>query len=255
MLFIMQDQDAVSSELWINMLHGAEREAARLGLAIVPRQAIRGSPLKAPEASVVGLIFAVNTHDMYVPWATRTRLPVACAGYGTALGSADRVIGADWEGGFAAGRYLAGLGHRRIALVRGMAGLYGRSERWRGLCDGVAAAASDVELHDIIFPELAGFREAFERLVLGGFAPTALFCAHDGLAITTVSELPRFGILVPDDIFVMGFNDFVCATQIVPQLTTIRMPQEAIGAALVRCIATRTAPTDGIVMPPLRMSW
>jgi LacI family transcriptional regulator len=253
-LFIMQDQDAVSSELWINMLHGADREGARRGLAIVPRQATRGATLPSPEASVAGIIFAVNTPDPYMPWAARTGLPVACAGYGTALGSADRVVGADWEGGFAAARHLAGLGHRRIGFVRGMAGLYGRGERWRGLCDGAAAADESIEVRDITFPELTGFREVFERLVQGGFAPTALFCAHDGLAITAISELLRFGIRVPDDISVVGFNDFVCATQIVPQLTTIRVPQEALGAALVRCIAMRIAPNEGIAMPPLRIA-
>jgi LacI family transcriptional regulator len=135
-----------------------------------------------------------------------------------------------------------------------MAGLHGRSERWRGLRDGAAATDESIELREITFPELTGFRDAFERLVRGGFAPTALFCAHDGLAITAVSELSRFGIRIPDDISVMGFNDFVCATQIVPQLTTIRMPQEALGAALVRCIALRIGPHEGVAMPPLRIA-
>jgi LacI family transcriptional regulator len=47
------------------------------------------------------------------------------------------------------------------------------------------------------------------------------------------------GIRIPEDVSVVGFFDFAAATQIVPQLTTIRIPQEEIGVALVRCLISR----------------
>jgi LacI family transcriptional regulator len=38
-LFVRQEIDMVSSEMWLNVLHGAEAEAERLGYSVVPRQA------------------------------------------------------------------------------------------------------------------------------------------------------------------------------------------------------------------------
>ena len=249
----MQEQDPVSSELWINMLHGAERESVLHGLSVIPRQAGRNAVMPALEPSVVGLILAVHAPDLFLPWAARSGLPVACGGYGAPLSAADHVLGADWEGGHAVAQHLLRLGHRHIGFVRGMSGMTGRDERWRGLKDGAAGGGPEVLLKDIPFAEPGGFRSAFIRDAEAGFAPTALFCAHDGLAITVISELMQLGISVPDDVSVVGFNDFVCAMQIVPQLTTVRIPQEALGAALVRCIAARLSPTGGIALPPLRL--
>jgi LacI family transcriptional regulator len=251
-LFVMQDRDPVSSELWIHMLHGAEREGARHGLAIVPRQARQLTDVSALDAAVVGLVLAVTQPEAFRKQAQQAGLPMVWGGYGDVLGRVDRVTGADWEGGVAVGRLLTKLGHRKIGFVRGEDGLFGRMERLRGLRDGASECAA-TEVREIAFDEPHGFRGAFTDLVHSGFAPTALFCAHDGLAITAISELLGFGLRVPDDVSIVGFNDFACATQIVPQLTTIRMPMEELGVALIRCLAARLS-ADTSHMPPLHVA-
>lgn len=251
-LFVMQDQDPVSSELWVNMLHGAEREGARRGFAIVPRQARQFVNAVVGERTV-GVILAVNKPDSLLERALGIGLPIVCGGYCEAMTRVDRVVGDDWAGGVAVARLLAGLGHRCIGFVRGEPGLVGRTERMRGLRDGSHDVAG-IELCEIGFAEPDGFRDAFTSLVQSGIAPTALFCAHDGMAITVISELLRLGIRVPDDISVVGFNDFICATQIAPQLTTVRMPQEALGELMVRCLAMRLAARDGTQLPPLKIA-
>jgi len=107
---------------------------------------------------------------------------------------------------------------------------------------------------EIAFQEPGGFRDAFIASIRSGFVPTALFCAHDGLAVTAISELFRLGVRVPDDMSVVGFNDFVCATQIAPQLTTLRIPQEEIGVAVIRCLALRLSQSETERFPPLRIA-
>ncbi|HEY6430663.1 MAG TPA: LacI family DNA-binding transcriptional regulator [Acetobacteraceae bacterium] len=250
-LFVMHDQDNVSSEMWVNMLHGAEREGARHGYAIIARQARLLGDVARLHASVAGLILAMTRPAELIPDLSRAGLPMVSTGYVGPLDRVDQVVGADWEAGIVIARFLVGLGHRSIGFVRGQPGLFGRTERFRGLRDGALDRAA---VYEIGFPEPEGFREAFLQQVSNGVAPTALFCAHDGLAVTVISELLRLAIRVPEDISVVGFNDYVCATQIVPQLTTIRMPHEDMGAAAMRCLAQRIVQADAERLPPLRIA-
>ena len=81
------------------------------------------------------------------------------------------------------------------------------------------------------FKEDGGFIPALRSLQATGIAPTALFCAHDGLALTAVSELLARGYKIPEDMSVVGFGDFSAATQISPQLTIIKVQGLEMGVA------------------------
>jgi LacI family transcriptional regulator len=252
-LFIRQDVDPVSSELWLNLLHGAEMEGERRGLSVVPRQARYLHDPASIDSSVVGLILAVPYPAELSGVAARIGLPVVCAGYVGVLERVDQVVGADWEAGVAVGRFLMGKGHREIAFVHGNPRLLGRAERFRGLRDAMREVEGTT-VSNIVFDESAGFREAFLTHLRGGGAPTALFCAHDGIAVNVISELARLDIRVPDDVSVVGFNDFISASQVAPRLTTVRTPQMELGAAMMRCIADRALNPDFQTVPPLRIT-
>ncbi|MBN9026190.1 MAG: substrate-binding domain-containing protein, partial [Rhizobiales bacterium] len=76
----------------------------------------------------------------------------------------------------------------------------------------------------------------------------------DGIAVSAVSELLRMGLRIPEDVSVVGYSDFACATQISPHLTTVRTPQTEMGAAMVRCIADRLALPENRSRAPVRMA-
>lgn len=252
-LFVRQEIDPVISELWLNMMQGAEIEAERLGYTIVPRQAQFLDNGNELDPAIVGLILAVpRPRDLGVV-AARTGLPVVCASYVGPLDSFDQVVGADWESGMSVARMLIDLGHRNVAFVRGSSVPLGRAERFRGFYDGMMQH-SESHVDDIGFDEAIGFRAALLSYLEAGGKPTALFCAHDGLAVTAISELLRFGIEVPGDVSVVGFNDFACAQQISPHLTTVRTPQVEMGAAMVRRIVDRISTFEERPKPPIRIS-
>ncbi len=252
-LFIRQEVDPVSSELWLNLLHGAEMEGERRGLSVVPRQARYLNDPASIDSTVVGLILAVPYPAELSGIAAKIGLPVVCAGYVGALEPVDHVVGTDWEAGVAVGRFLMTRGHREIAFVHGNAKLLGRAERFRGLRDAMREVEG-ATVHDIVFDESVGFREAFLAHLRAGSAPTALFCAHDGIAVNVISELARLDVRVPEDVSVVGFNDFISASQVVPRLTTVRTPQLELGAAMMRCIADRALNPDFRTVPPMRIA-
>jgi LacI family transcriptional regulator len=252
-LFVRQEIDPVSSELWLNVMYGAEREAERHGFSIVPRQARTLPDPTRFDKSVAGLILAMPRPAEFSEALALARLPVVCASYAKPMERIDHVVGADWEAGMGVARLLLDFGHRDMAFVHGSAAPLGRAERYRGFRDGVLMQAG-TSVDDIIFDESAGFRDAFLSYLNRGGAPTALFCAHDGIAVNVVSELMHLGVRVPQDISIVGFNDFISASQVSPRLTTVRTPQVEIGAAMVRCIADRLSNSEAAARPPLRLA-
>lgn len=251
-LFVRQEIDMVSSEMWLNVLHGAEAEAERLGYSVVPRQA---RYLKSGEIdpAVVGLLLAVPRPSEITELAARTGLPVACATYAEPLSRFDHVVCADWEAGVTVAHMLAGMGHRNVAFVHGSTLPVGRAERYRGFRDGMLETPGTT-VDDIIFDEAQGFRRAFLAHIREGGQPTALFCAHDGIAVSAISELLQLGLRIPDDISIVGYSDFAAATQISPRLTTVRVPHVEMGALMVRCIADRLSSPESGARPPMRIS-
>ncbi|WP_410010573.1 LacI family DNA-binding transcriptional regulator [Phyllobacterium zundukense] len=249
--FLRQEIDRVSTELWSNILLGAEQEAEAYGFTVIPKQAhsLFDGPI---DEAVVGLILAVPYPDELSGIASQSNLPVVCSGYAAPLEHIDQVSGTDWEAGITIARYLATLGHRKFAFVHGDARLLGRAERFRGLCDG--AKEFDGTVDDLVFDEQAGLRKPLLDYMDAGGKPSALFCAHDGIAVSVISELALLGIRVPEDVSVVGFNDFISASQVAPRLTTIRTPHVEWGAAMTRCIVDRVSNPRFRAVPPLRIN-
>jgi LacI family transcriptional regulator len=54
-----------------------------------------------------------------------------------------------------------------------------------------------------------------------------------------MSELMRLGYRIPEDASVVGFGDYSAATQISPQLTTVKVFGQQMGAACVRLLDDR----------------
>lgn len=69
----------------------------------------------------------------------------------------------------------------------------------------------------------------------------AIFYANDILAVGGLLECARRKWKVPERLGIAGFDDVDLASQIVPALTTVRIPRYEIGAAAARLILARLA--------------
>jgi LacI family gluconate utilization system Gnt-I transcriptional repressor len=69
----------------------------------------------------------------------------------------------------------------------------------------------------------------------------AVFCSADALAVGALCECQRRGLAIPGDIAIAGFDDIPIAAQVVPALTTIRVPRYAIGERAGEMICARLA--------------
>lgn len=235
---VFHDADLINSELHMMVQNGVQREALALGYRLGMRWTHRPEEIGAFAESCAGLILVGPHPRDALDRAYASGRPTVRIGWLEPLEPVDQVAGTDHEAGAAVANYLIGLGHRVIAYVHGAPIYRGRKERYYGLRE-VMEAREDTILHDMRFEAETSFSEQLAALHARGIRPTAFFCAHDGLAVTVISECLRLGYRVPEDVSVVGFGDFSSAQQISPPLTTVRLRGIDMGAACVRLLDDR----------------
>lgn len=235
---IFHDTDYINSRFYLKLHQGIEREALSRGYRTTINWTHSAADIDRALKETSGLIL-VGPHEPSVFAAARAlNKPVVRQGRVSSLEKADNVSGTDHEAGAAVAEYLLSLNHRRIVYVHGQPGYRGRVERSNGMRE-VLEPLPDVDFREMIFEPEADFADHFAALLKTGFKPTAFFCARDGLALTVVSELLRLGYKIPRDVSVVGFGNDEVAVQVVPQLTTVGMDGEQVGAACMRLLDDR----------------
>ncbi|MEZ0497817.1 LacI family DNA-binding transcriptional regulator [Sphingomonas sp. IW22] len=132
----------------------------------------------------------------------------------------------DFEAAAAMTRHLIEMGHRDIGFIRGHPNQVASHERYRGFMHAVEKAGIDadrVRVEQGYFTYLSGLTAA-ERLLQGRQRPTAIFASNDDMAAAAVGVAHRQGLHVPRDVSIVGFDDVALATNIWPELTTVRQP-------------------------------
>jgi LacI family transcriptional regulator len=142
----------------------------------------------------------------------------------------------DNEGAFyQAGRFLAQLGHRRIALLNGDEKLTFAADRRAGLVRALAEAAIPPR-DDLFFsgPMSVENGYRFARAALSGAdMPTAFLCSSILLALGAQRAIAEAGLEVPNDISVIAHDDEMPsfrAEHLHPPMTTTRSSIRAAGA-------------------------
>jgi LacI family transcriptional regulator len=127
--------------------------------------------------------------------------------------------------------HLLAAGHRRIGFLGGPLGLSSAEERYAGYCRalGEAGVAHDAALvaRGSFAPDFA--QAATLAMLAQTDPPTALFASSDYLALGALRALRHAGASIPDDVSFVSFDDTLIGDMLVPALTAIRQPVEALG--------------------------
>lgn len=141
-------------------------------------------------------------------------------------------------------RHLYQLGHRHIAFMRGQPFSSDSEDRWRSLMAvarelGLAVQPELVVQLDqnISAPEL-GYPAA-QKLLAQKKPFTAVVSYNDLAAIGAIRVFRDFGLRIPEDVSVIGFDDIPGAEYHSPPLTTIRQPLSRMGNTAARLLLER----------------
>lgn len=167
---------------------------------------------------------------------------------GTANGEQFEVATNDREISAEMTRYLASLGHRRIAFIKGSRTHTAVGNRHTGYVDGLQQSGLPYADELVVEGDNSvdsGERGA-EQLLQLAERPTAIFAANDDMAAGVVRVATRIGVNIPEALSVAGCDDISLAQQIFPALTTIRQPLRAMAEAAARALidSARGKPHD-----------
>ncbi|HEY0412856.1 MAG TPA: LacI family DNA-binding transcriptional regulator [Allosphingosinicella sp.] len=135
-------------------------------------------------------------------------------------------------------RHLLELGHRHVGFIKGHPNHIASHDRARGFQDALREYGVDPNRAPIeqgYFTYRSGLT-ASERLLSRADPPTAIFASNDDMAAATVSVAHRRGLVVPDDLSVVGFDDTALATSVWPELTTVKQPISAMAEAALELL-------------------
>ena len=151
--------------------------------------------------------------------------------------------------------YLLSIGRTRIALINSqLTNAYARY-REKGFLDALGKAGMQANnnwiLHitefdfDIAVSVITSLLKQAER-------PDALYCVSDVYGAAAIKAIQNFGLRVPEDIAVVGFDNIDLSKMVVPSLTTINQPKKQLGhqacEMLINLIENPSTPTQHILL-------
>lgn len=123
-------------------------------------------------------------------------------------------------------RYLASLGHTRIAFIAGHESHKAVANRLLGYQDGLTQSGLKFSERLVAKGDntFSSGEICARDLLTRNRPPTAIFAANDDMAVATMGIAGQLGIAVPKQLSVAGFDDISLARLVSPKLTTIRQP-------------------------------
>jgi DNA-binding LacI/PurR family transcriptional regulator len=184
------------------------------------------------------LLMSVHADDPLPDMLAAARLPTVLLGRRSADEHVSYVDADNVGGARSAVAHLLESGRRTIATITGPLDMYVAQCRLRGYRDALAQAGLEARPSWVVegdFTEESG-RRAMARLIERHPEIDGVLAASDTTAAGALEALRAAGRRVPEDVAVIGFDDFPLAERTQPRLTTVRQPLEEIGRAMVRLL-------------------
>lgn len=128
--------------------------------------------------------------------------------------------------------YLFDCGHQHILGVFKVDDLQG-VHRMQGFQDAYTEHPAATLYSDVVmYQSLDDMSQLFDKIahkLKDQERPTAIVCYNDELAIQLMDVIRSLDLKIPDDVSIVGFDDYLLSKYILPGLTTIAHPKKRMG--------------------------
>ena len=193
-----------------------------------------------------GLIFTTATADSEALLsALELGLPVVLVNRSLDDLSGDQVTSDNVGGGRMVAKYFLEHGRTNVAVIGGRGTISTGRERRASFIDEFARAG--IEIPSERSPESAFLHDSAREIgveLLHNDPPDAIFCVNDLIAFGILDAARECGVRVPEDLWVVGYDDIPMASWRAFDLTTVRQPISRMTSVALQMLLARIAKAD-----------
>ena len=137
----------------------------------------------------------------------------------------------DQHGAYIAVRHLLDIGKKRIAMISGPINSIPMTKRFSGYQRALIDSGMSIDLSRIRIGDwdIGHSCDSMTELLRSSPQPDGVFCQSDHIALGVCESIRRAGLRIPQDIAVVGYDNYDFASFVLPSLTTVDQPLEKIG--------------------------
>jgi len=228
----------ITNPFYSEIVRGIEDEARKHGYIV-----IFGSTDNNPEVQkeyvnlfreqrVAGMIFAsVSLDDPDVKRLFKEDIPFVLVNRKVETIRTDFVVIDNVKGAYMATEHLIKLGHRRIGFIRGPLNYSTGIDRLKGYRS--ALQKYDIK-EDPRLIKPGNFRQesgyvAFKEFLKMKNPPSAIFASNDFMALGVLEAASEFGVKIPEDVALVGFDNINFSSLKFVNLTTVTQRKYEMG--------------------------
>jgi len=151
--------------------------------------------------------------------------------------------------------YLIGLGHKNIAFINGPDDYLNSKERLEGFKKALHKYRIELDEKNIMEADwtFEGGYAAMKNLLETSRKNTAVFASNDMMALGAMKAIQEAGLVVPDDISVVGFDNIEQCAYSNPSLTTVGIDTSLVARHTMKCLLELVedpdAPAIKVIIP------
>jgi LacI family transcriptional regulator len=191
-------------------------------------------PVMIRSDKVDALIVMGQVSTEYMQALLDTRLPCVFLDFYTEHADVTSVVSDSVYGAYLLTNHLVKMGHRDISFVGDIHATSSILDRYLGYYKSLLQ--NKIPLRpEWILPD-RGENGLLKEIALPSNMPTAFVCNCDETAHLLMGQLKREGYKMPEDVSIVGFDDFLFARLCNPALTTFQVDQDGMAKAAVKAL-------------------
>lgn len=234
----------ITNAFYPEVIRGVEETAAEAGYSVLLCDSSE-SPEREREhlntlfsRRVDGILVACCVDSTAWSLSSRDRFPVIYLDRLPPMAIEGTVCSDNLQAGHIAARHLIELGHERIAMMAGHLGLSTHRDRLEGFRKAMQEWHLPIRDEYLICGEvqIENGAEACRHLLSLAQPPTAIMVSNNKLLLGVLEGLEERHVRVPEEISLLGFDDYLWNRYFSPSLTAVAQDTFEIGRSACRLL-------------------
>ena len=196
-----------------------------------------GLPHILQNSKVDGIIILGQMRRCYLEKIAASDIPYIFLDFADDYFKVDTIISDSFNGAYEITNHLIHLGHKDIGFVGNINATSSIMDRYIGYYKSLLQNKLKIREEWILSDR--DDHGKFMKIKLPEIMPTAFVCNCDEVAYSFILQLKKVGYRIPEDISVVGYDNYLYATLSDPQITTVEVNVEAMSEAAVNSIMKR----------------